>query len=163
MRYSELFEFEPINTLIQIREADDKSKAKNLVSSYVISDRMAYQLTNVVFPQLQFQTPVDNKGVLIVGNYGTGKSHLMSIISAVAEFDDLVSDLDSEEVQKASQSIAGQFNVIRAEIGSVTGSLRDILIREIENALDKWGTPYKFPKADEITSNKDALMIKLFA
>jgi len=158
MRYSELFEFEPINTLIQIREADDKSKAKNLVSSYVISGRMAYQLTNVVFPQLQFQTPVDNKGVLIVGNYGTGKSHLMSIISAVAEFDDLVSDLDNEEVQKAAQSIAGQFNVIRAEIGSVTGSLRDILIREIEDALDKWGTPYKFPKADEITSNKDAII-----
>lgn len=158
MRYSELFEFEPINTLIQIREADDKNKAKKLVSSYVISDRMADQLANVVIPQLQFQTPIDNKGVLIVGNYGTGKSHLMSAISAVAEFEDLVSDLDSEEVQKAAKSIAGKFFVIRAEIGSVTGNLRDILVREIEQALEKWGTPYKFPGADEVTSNKDAII-----
>jgi hypothetical protein len=158
MRYSELFQFEPINTLIQIREADEKSKAKNLVSSYVISERMATQLVTVVIPQLQFETPVDNKGVLIVGNYGTGKSHLMSAISAVAEYDDLVGDLDSKNVQKAAKSIAGKFFVIRAEIGSVTGNLRDILVREIERSLKKWGVSYKFPSADKITSNKDALI-----
>jgi DNA replication protein DnaC len=28
---------------------------------------------------------MDNKGLLVVGNYGTGKSHLMSVISALAE------------------------------------------------------------------------------
>src|SRR5688572_25222941 len=129
MRYSELFHFEPINTLIQIREANDKSKAKNLVSSYVISERMGDQLATVVIPQLQFQSPVDNKGILIVGNYGTGKSHLLSMISAIAEYQDLVSDVDSDKVKKVAKTVAGKFKVIRVEIGSVTGNLRDILLR----------------------------------
>jgi len=90
MYYKDLIQFDPINTLIQLREADDKSKAKNLVSSYVISKRMAEQLCKVVIPQMQFQKPVDNKGILIVGNYGTGKSHLMSMISGVAEYEELL-------------------------------------------------------------------------
>jgi DNA replication protein DnaC len=30
--------------------------------------------------QLQMDEVIDNKGVLVVGNYGTGKSHLMSVI-----------------------------------------------------------------------------------
>lgn len=74
MRYSDLVQFEPIETVIQLRDADKEKAARELVNSYVISDRMASQLTDLVFPQIQFQKPQDNKGVLIVGNYGTGKS-----------------------------------------------------------------------------------------
>jgi energy-coupling factor transporter ATP-binding protein EcfA2 len=158
MYYKDLIQFDPINTLIQLREADDKSKAKNLVSSYVISKRMAEQLCKVVIPQMQFQKPVDNKGILIVGNYGTGKSHLMSMISGVAEYEELLPYLDSQEVQESAKDIAGKFHVIRTEIGSVTASLRDLLLAEIEKALQAWGTPYQFPNADEITNNKDSLI-----
>ena len=45
---------------------------------------MAEKLITLVVLQLQFDQPGDNKGLLVVGNYGTGKSHLMSVISAVA-------------------------------------------------------------------------------
>jgi DNA replication protein DnaC len=38
-----------------------------------------------MIPQLSFDESVDHKGVLVVGNYGTGKSHLMSVLSLVAE------------------------------------------------------------------------------
>ena len=51
-----------------------------------ISDGMADQLINLVFPNLQFQSPADNKGLLVVGNYGTGKSHLRSLIAGLAEY-----------------------------------------------------------------------------
>jgi len=44
---------------------------------------MAERLVTVVFPNLQFE-PADSKGILVVGNYGTGKSHLMSVLSAIA-------------------------------------------------------------------------------
>ena len=43
--------------------------------TYVISQRMAEVIVEVIIPQLQFHYP-DNKGILVVGNYGTGKSHL---------------------------------------------------------------------------------------
>jgi len=158
MRYRDLVQFEPIETIIQLRDADRADAAGHLVQTYVISDRMADQMANVVIPQLQFVSPRDNKGVLIVGNYGTGKSHLMSVLSGVAEYPDLVSSLDHPQVQEAAQQIAGRFKVIRTEIGGVTGSLRDILLREVETALEAWDTPFTFPPADQVTNNKDPII-----
>ncbi len=85
MKYSELVAFEPIETVVQLRDADKKESAQQLVSTYVISEEMAEKLSEVVFPHLQFDNPSDTKALLIVGNYGTGKSHLLSLISAIAE------------------------------------------------------------------------------
>jgi hypothetical protein len=158
MLYRDLVDFDPIETIIQLRDADEVEEARGLVRTYVISDRMADQLVDLVIPQLQFLRPHDNKGVLVVGNYGTGKSHLMSVLSAVAEYPQLVPLLDHPEVREAAQTIAGRFKVLRTEIGGVTGSLRDILLSELEVALEDWGTPYTFPPADRVTNNKEILI-----
>ncbi|MFO8082366.1 MAG: DUF6079 family protein, partial [Armatimonadota bacterium] len=158
MRYRDLVQFEPIETVIQLRDADREDAARDLVRTYVISDRMADQLADIVLPQLQFVSPRDNKGVLIVGNYGTGKSHLMAVVSAIAQHADLVPVLDHPHVREAAASVAGRFKVARIEIGGVTGSLRDMLLRELEMALDEWETPYTFPPADQIANNKDAII-----
>lgn len=100
MLYRDLVQFEPIETVIQLRTADEKDKARGLVKTYVISRRMADQLVNIVIPQLQFLSPEDNKGVLIVGNYGTGKSHLMALVSAVAEHQDLARHCQSRGARR---------------------------------------------------------------
>jgi hypothetical protein len=163
MRYRDLVQFEPIETVIQLRDAERETAARRLVQTYVISDRMADQLINIVIPQLQFLTPQDSKGVLVVGNYGTGKSHLMSVISAVAEYPDLIADVTHPQVQEAAQAISGRFKVARVEIGGVTGSLRDILLRELEMALERWGIPFAFPSADQLTNNKDAIIAAVAA
>nr|MBA2470286.1 ATP-binding protein [Chloroflexia bacterium] len=157
MKYRDVVQFEPISTVIQLRDAGAESAARRLVETYVISERMANQIAGVVIPQLRFDVPRDNKGVLIVGNYGTGKSHLMSVLSAVAEYPDLAADLSNDTVREAAASIAGRFKVLRIEIGAVSSSLRDIVVRELEEALREWGTPYTFPPANELTNNKDAL------
>ena len=75
MKYGDLMQFDPIESVVQLRDADKSNEARQLVSTYVISDEMAERLINLVIPQLQFDQPVDNKGILVVGNYGTGKSH----------------------------------------------------------------------------------------
>jgi hypothetical protein len=158
MRYRNLVQFEPIESVIQLRAADDKSEAAHLVQTYVVSNRMADQLANVVFPQLQIDRPVNNKGVLVVGNYGTGKSHLMSVLSALAEHEDLVPMVRNPSVLDAAAAIAGKFKVVRAEIGGVERSLRDIVLDELEQFLERMGTPYQFPPADQVTNNKSDLI-----
>jgi chromosomal replication initiation ATPase DnaA len=105
MKYSELIQFQPIESVIELRQANKTAKAKELASTYVISDDMAARLCDVVFPQLQYAKPQDNRGLLIVGNYGTGKSHLMSVISAVAENTDLLPLLTNDKVRKAAPAI----------------------------------------------------------
>lgn len=154
MKYCDLIQFEPIESIIQLRNADEETAAKQLVQTYVISSEMSDKLSNIVIPKLQFEQPTDNNCMLIVGNYGTGKSHLMSVISAVAENADLVKYLNDKNVANAATSISGKFKVIRTEIGSTTMSLRDIIVAELEEHLFKIGVSYTFPSADKVSNNK---------
>src|SRR5437763_8058677 len=81
--------FEPIESVIQLEQASSPAAVRQLVQTFVVSKRMSEQLCDLVIPNLQFESPLDNKGVLIVGNYGTGKSHLLSMISGLAEYTDM--------------------------------------------------------------------------
>ncbi len=156
MKYGELIQFDPIESVVQLRDADKTSAARRLVNTYVVSDEMAERLVRIVIPQLQFEQPADNKGILVVGNYGTGKSHLMSVVSGIAADASLLDSLNHENVKSEANKIAGKFKVIRTEIGSSTMSLRNILIAELEEHLDKLGVKYKFPSQDKITNHKRA-------
>jgi len=44
MRYGDLIQFEPIESVVQLRDADEAAAARQLVSTYVISDEMAEKL-----------------------------------------------------------------------------------------------------------------------
>lgn len=156
MKYGDLIQFDPIESVVQLRDADKSSAAHTLVNTYVISEEMAERLTQLVIPQMQFDQPVDNKGLLVVGNYGTGKSHLMSVVSSLAADASLLEGLKSEAVRDAASQIAGRFKVIRTEIGATTMSLRDIIVAELEEHLEKLGVEYVFPEAGTITSHKRA-------
>ncbi len=57
MLYRDLIQFEPIESVIQLRDAAQAERAVDLVRTYVISDRMADALTNVVIPQLSLDRP----------------------------------------------------------------------------------------------------------
>lgn len=156
MKYKDLIQFDPIETVVQLRDANIANAAQRLVSTYVISDEMAERLTQLVFPQMQFDTPADNKGLLVVGNYGTGKSHLMSVLSSLAGDADLVAGITHPVVREAAKKIGGRFKVIRTEIGATTMSLRDILVAELEEYLEKSGVAFVFPDAGTISSHKRA-------
>jgi predicted ATPase len=156
VKYSELIQFDPIESVIQLQEADSENKARQLVEDFVISESMAEKLIATVFPQLQFEKPADNKGLLIVGNYGTGKSHLMAVISAVAEHASLAGSLTNKSVASAANDAAGKFKVIRAEINTAM-PLRDFVCRTVSAHLDEMGITYEFPKSDEVLNEKDAL------
>lgn len=154
MKYRDLIQFEPIESVVQLREADEASSAKRLVQTYVISEEMSEKLAEIVIPQLQFESPTDNKGLLIVGNYGTGKSHLMSLISCIAERSELLLSISDEKVRNAATSIVGKFKVVRTEIGATTMSLRDIIMTELEEHLLNYGVKFAFPDASKVSNNK---------
>lgn len=59
MKYSDIINFSPIETIIQLKEASDSDKAKSLVESYVMSDQMAEKLEATIINELQFDEVVD--------------------------------------------------------------------------------------------------------
>jgi len=158
LKYGDLVQFEPIDTVVQVMEANDYTEARRLAKTFVFSDRMAERIRDIVIPHLQFDEQEDNKALLIVGNYGTGKSHLMSVVSAMAEHAETLEMVQHADVKRISGRIAGKFKVFRTEIGASTMPLREIVCRGITDYLETIGVEYTFPPMDQITNNKDCLL-----
>ncbi|WP_295586204.1 DUF6079 family protein [uncultured Lamprocystis sp.] len=156
MKYADLIQFDPIETVVQLREADHAASARRLVETFVISERMGEQLADLVFPQLQFDTPADSKGLLVVGNYGTGKSHLMAVISAIAEHAELADAVTNPAVADKATPIAGRFFVIRAEINS-SMPLRQFVMETLQDQLAEQGAHFDVPPEDQVKNHKDVL------
>jgi hypothetical protein len=158
MQYAQIIQFDPLETVIELKQANQLEKARHLVASYMISQAMAERLIHLVPAQLRFDQTRDNKGLLIIGNYGTGKSHLMAVISSLAENAELISELTHPSVAKALQVITGQFKVLRIEIGATTMSLRDIVTTELTEFFQQSGIDFQFPTVDTITNNKQTFI-----
>ncbi|WP_419073558.1 DUF6079 family protein [Phascolarctobacterium succinatutens] len=163
MKYSDLISFSPIEDVIQLTTADDANRAREYVKSYVMSDTMAENLKSPVLDQLQMDEVVDNKGVLVVGNYGTGKSHLMSVISSVAKDAEYLQYVQNKKFAKEMECIAGKFEVLRIEIGGVTMSLREILFGFIEDDFAARGIDFKVPDFDTVRDNKKLIRDMMLA
>ena len=156
MKYRDLIQFEQIESVIQLLDAGRPDEAKKLVATYVISDDMAERISKLMVPQLSFDESVDHKGVLIVGNYGTGKSHLMSVLSLIAEDAAYAPMLRHAKVAEAVAPIAGRFKVLRIEVGGLEMPLRQIITQQLERFLEKLGVDYTFPTADKELNNKES-------
>ena len=103
-------------------------------------------------------------GVLIVGNYGTGKSHLMSVLSLVAEDAAYVPMIRHPKVAEAAAAIAGKFKVLASKSPArcpFATSSRSSL----SSSSRKHGVSYTFPPAEKVTNNKAAFeeMMAAFA
>ena len=153
LKYKDVVQFSEIESVIQIADASISKEAEKLLSTYVISDEMAKRITDIIFPHLSFDNAVDHKGLLVVGNYGTGKSHLMSVVSLIAEDTSYMKMLRHPGVKNAASSIAGKFIVHRIEISSEM-PLRNIVTQQLEVFLKEHGVNYKFPSSEESINNK---------
>ena len=163
MKYADLIQFEPVESVIQLRGADASDGAKRLVETFVISDGMAANLAKVVFPHLRYDVPSDNKALLVVGNYGTGKSHLMAVISAIAEYPELAAAATHPQVADAAAPVAGRFKVVRMETTSTKMGLRDLICKTLAARLSDIGVSYAFPEAEDVVSNKDDFVAMMAA
>lgn len=163
MKYDELIAFEPIDSVKVLTEADDEDLARRDVSTFVISPQLRRMLIDQLLPHLSLDGSVDTKGVLVVANYGTGKTHLMATISSVLERADLAADLRDADVRTAIEGVAGSFRVLRAEIGATKMGLRDIVCGELETGLKRMGVNFSFPSLEKVSNTKDSLVTMMAA
>ncbi|MDP1614513.1 MAG: DUF6079 family protein [Methylococcales bacterium] len=160
MQYKELIQFEPITTVVKLVAAANQSVAENLVKTFVFSKKMQEDLREVIIKNLVTEPTYETKGIQVVGSYGTGKSHLMSLVSAIAENADFVKHVQNEDLQKVFKNIAGKYKVLRFEIGT-DKPLKDIVFAQIERYLQKEGINFKFD--DDSHFSWKELMQKMMA
>lgn len=165
MKYRDLIQFESVTEVIQLLKANERETATKLVETYVISDRMADVILHRILPGLDLSENARGRGLFIVGNYGTGKSHLMAVLSAIAEHADLMDLIKHASTKEGFELIAGKFKVIRQETSATKMALRDVVLTDLERQLNELGVKYHFKSMDETVSNKLLLaeMMQVFS
>jgi hypothetical protein len=143
MVYKELIHFEPISSVIKLVNAGELPIAETLVKTFVFSKKMKEDMQEIIIKNLIPNPTYETKGIQIVGSYGTGKSHLMALVSVISENADLLNHLAADDVKQSFQKIAGQYKVLRFEIGT-DKPLKDIVFAQLERYLSNQMIDFTF-------------------
>ncbi|TXT44742.1 MAG: hypothetical protein FD137_1517 [Spirochaetes bacterium] len=143
MKYRDLIQFDPITSVVKLVDSGARDAAESLVKTYVFSRKIKEDVRIAVLNNLNPNPSAETKGIQIVGSYGTGKSHLMALVAAIAEDASRLHFLADADMKAAFADIAGKYKVLRFEIGT-DKSLKDILFAQIERFLEKQNVGYTF-------------------
>ena len=164
MKYRELFEFDPIQAAIRLEDAGRKDHVQRLLASLVVSPELHTSLVRVILPQLALDAPDAGEALILASPHQTGKSHLLSVLSGLAEHGDLAEDF-TRSVLKAHEpagqaqglaeveAMAGRFKVLRLELAEESKPLRAVIFARLERYLagqgvepaDVWNRPTHSP------------------
>lgn len=143
MKYKELINFEPITEIVKFSRTKDSDYQKSLVKTFVFSSTFKEHLIPLMIRNLDFTQTGESFGLQVVGNYGTGKSHLMSLVSLIAEDETLLDLVNDAKPKEDLAAIAGKFKVLRFELGNIE-SLWEVITFQIENYLQEIGVSFSF-------------------
>lgn len=146
MKYSELLHFEPITEVVKFDRLNDVSYQESLVRTFVFSKEYENTIIPFICSNLDYTTTSDTFGLQIVGNYGTGKSHLMSLFTLIAENPDYLSLVSNDKAHENLNKIAGKYNVLRFELGN-SQELWSIVCYQIDKYLRSVGIDYSITDA----------------
>ena len=141
MKYQDLIQFESVDEIIKFDKLDDDNYRDRLVKTFVCSNAFENFIIPRICRELDLDSTQETRGIQIVGNYGTGKSHLMSLFSIIAEDAHYLEFLSNQKAKECLQKIAGRYKVVRFEI-SGTDPLWDMITYQIDKYLEEWGVDY---------------------
>lgn len=143
MKYQELIHFDPIKEVVKFSRTEEAGYQRDLVKTFVFSKAYREALIPLICKNLDYARAGEKFGIQVVGNYGTGKSHLMSLVSLIAEDTSLLELVEDEQPKAELAAITGKFKVLRFELGN-TQSLWDVMTYKLESWLEENGVPFSF-------------------
>lgn len=143
MKYNELIQFEPINEVVKFSRTSDPEYQNNLIRTFVFSQAYEKALMPMICRILDYSSTDEAFGIQVVGNYGTGKSHLMSLVSLIAENAQLLDLVTNEKPKSQLKRVAGKYKVLRFELGN-TESLWEVITYKLGGFLTDNGITFSF-------------------
>lgn len=163
MKYQELIQFDPVDDIIKFSKLGKVDYRQMLVKSFVCSDSYIKHILPSIVRNLDLESEEETKGIQIVGNYGTGKSHLMSLFSTIAEDAQYLDLLQSPKAKEILTPIAGKYKVKCFELGATT-DLWTLVCNQIDLAFTHWGIDYSISddKTPDMYADKLERMMAAF-
>jgi len=133
-KVKDLINFEEIKAVIDINAIENP---RDMVTEYVISDNMRRNLLDFISQLRQNK----HKSVNIIGDYGTGKSHLLAFIILTMQDKKLRGLVQDESVRKALESLDREYLVVQFELPATQEiSLAEIFYDQLQDQLrNKYG------------------------
>jgi KaiC/GvpD/RAD55 family RecA-like ATPase len=153
MKIRELVNFEEIKDVIDIdSDVETLDKKKDIVNSYIISkgikSSIEHIISNISKPR--------HKSALVIGGYGSGKSHLLAWIVSILENPELADYINFEDVKKNFKDLNRDFAVIQFELQPVAAPLSDFFFDRLEEQLeDKYEISLPERSEDKLDDFKD--------
>ena len=116
MKYKDLIQFESVDEIIKFDKLSDDDYREQLVKTFVVSNSFEKFIIPRICRELDLDSVQETKGLQVIGNYGTGKSHLMSLFSIIAEDTRYLDFLNNQKAKECLQKIAGRYKVLRFDI-----------------------------------------------
>lgn len=151
MKYSELLHFEPISEVVKFDRLEDSDYRRQLVKTFVFSKAYADNIIPFICDNLNYNSTAETFGLQIVGNYGTGKSHLMSLFTLIAEDAKFLNHVSNDKAKEALSVIAGKYKVLRFEMGN-TQDLWDIVCYQLDKFIAEHGVNYSISDDNSLDS-----------
>lgn len=133
MKIKELFNFEDIQQVIAIGNIQNEQE---MVEKFVISPNLKLDLLEFL-EYLNGDKPERNTSVNVIGNYGTGKSHLLSFLSIILSNPEMVQYIQDEEIRDAFASLNKEFLVVKYELPGLDKSLAEIFFYRVRKQLNE--------------------------
>lgn len=127
-----LFDFTEIKDVVDIdTDLKQEDLQRELISSYIISEGLEEQLIDF-YDNLK---KPNHKAVKILGNYGSGKSHLIAFLVSSITRPDLRSLISNASIQKACGDINRKYLTVQFELQPVSVELSLFFFRELEKQI----------------------------
>jgi len=129
-----LFNYTIIKDVIDIdSDLRDVEMKKELISSYIISESIEQQLIDF-FDNLQ---KPNHKAVKIIGNYGSGKSHLIAFLISIINNPELRPFIKNDKVKKVAGKTTRKFFTVQFELQPVNVDLSYFFFKELEKQIKR--------------------------
>ncbi|MCP4110753.1 MAG: hypothetical protein GY749_35375 [Desulfobacteraceae bacterium] len=127
-----LFNFQQIKDVIDIdSDLNESGKRADLVKSYVISESLEMQIAEF-FDNLEKPS---HKACTVIGNYGSGKSHLVGFLISLTEEPALVRFIRSEKIRQAVGKLSRKFYSVQFELQAGQVDLKEWFFGSVRRQL----------------------------
>lgn len=131
MQIKDLFNFEDIQQVVAIGNIENEQE---MVEKFVISPNLKEDLLEFL-EYLKGNKPEKNTSVDVIGNYGTGKSHLLTFLSLILSNPEMIQYIQDEDLKDEFASIDKEFLVVKYELPGQDKSLEDIFLYRVKKQL----------------------------
>jgi hypothetical protein len=127
------FNFKQIKDVVDIdSDLKEKNRMQDIVSSYIISKSLEQQIIEF-FEDLEKPT---HKARTVIGNYGSGKSHLVGFLVSLIEEPELSDSISNANIKRKVKELDRKFLTVQFELGAGRAALKQWFYGKVKKQLE---------------------------